>query len=154
MDVINTLNTASVDLIKSFEGCSLEVYHGKADAPDVFSIGFGHTAGVTADTPPITQEQADQYLKDDLSAACIDVENAIYAELNDNQYGALVSLVYNVGDAPLRGTLGNRLNANDYDAASNEFLRWNHANGQVVDGLSRRRTAERTLFLTPIDTNS
>lgn len=152
MDILNTINQATIDLIKSFEGCSLEVYHGKADPPDVFSIGFGHTADVTADTPPITQEQADQYLKDDLSAACIDVENIIYAMLNDNQYGALVSLVYNVGNGPLNGTLGNRLNANDYEAAADEFLRWDHANGVEVAGLTRRREAERELFLTPITT--
>jgi lysozyme len=150
MSDVNTINQATIDLLKQFEGCSLEVYHGKADPDNVWTIGFGHTAGVTRDTPPITQEQADNYLKQDLSAACIDVDNAIYAELNDNQYGALVSLVYNCGDAPLHGTLGKLLNQNNYAGAAQEFLKWCHADGVVVDGLTRRREAEKALFETPV----
>lgn len=153
MTTINKLNDAGLELIKSFEGCSLAVYLDIAGNP---TVGTGHLI-TDKDAPlkifdTITQAQADNYLKQDLSAACLDVENAIYAELNDNQYGALVSLVYNCGDAPLHGTLGNRLNANDYEAAADEFLRWNHVCGEVVDGLTRRREAERRLFNTPVNT--
>lgn len=151
MTTINKITPEGLELVKSFESCSLEVYHGKDDPADVFTIGFGHTAGVTRDSPPITQAQADNYLQQDLSIACFDVENAIYAELNDNQYSALVSLVDNCGAAPLHGALGKKLNANDYDGAADEFLRWNHAGGEVVAGLTRRREAEQKLFLTPVE---
>lgn len=151
MTTINKLNDAGLELIKSFEGCSLTVYLDIAGNP---TVGTGHLI-TDKDAPleifdTITQAQADNYLKQDLSAPCLDVENAIYAELNDNQYSALVSLVYNTGDAPLHGTLGKKLNANDYDGASSEFLRWDHAGGEVVAGLTRRRIAERALFDKPI----
>lgn len=155
MTTINKITPEGLELIKSFESCSLEVYHGKDDPADVFTIGYGHTAGVTRDSPPITQAQADNYLQQDLSAACFDVENAIYAELNDNQYSALVSLVDNAGATTVQGTLGKLLNSNDYEGASEFFLRWDkvHIDGvlTVSQGLLNRRIAERALFDKPVE---
>lgn len=152
----NTINTTTLELVKSFEGLSLEVYHGKQDPDDVFTIGYGHTAGVTRYMPPITQEQADDYLRQDLSHAEREVKNAITTELNDNQYGALCSLVYNCGVLPLSGTLGCALNAGDFAIASDAFLLWDkvHINDvlTVSQGLLNRRLAEQKLFNAPMDT--
>lgn len=77
-------------------------------------------------------------------------------ELNENQLGALSSIVFNVGTGFIhQSTLIKKLNAGDYQGAANEFLRWNKANvgGRLVplSGLSRRRQAEKELFLTPVN---
>ena len=142
---MRSINHAGLNLIKSFEGLCLQPYR---DSGGVWTIGYGHTQGVTGTTASITQLQAENWLKKDLMAAQQSVERLTDVALNDNQYAALVSLVFNVGTAPLKYTLGTKLNAEDYKGAAEEFLRWNHANGIAVVGLTRRRTAERELFLT------
>ena len=69
--------------------------------------------------------------------------------LNENQYSALVDFVYNVGkNIFAASTQLNRLNSGKYSAAANEFLKWVYAGGRRIDGLARRRAAERALFLT------
>lgn len=143
---MRAINQAGLDLIKSFEGFSAEPYQ---DEGDVWSIGYGHTKNVTPDTSPITESEAEILLRDDLSDAENSVCNLIAAPLTDNQYAALVSLVYNAGLEPLKRMLGTKLNQQDYIGTANEFLRWRIAGGIVSDGLVRRRNAERTLFLTP-----
>lgn len=68
--------------------------------------------------------------------------------LNQNQFDALASFTYNLGETNLSSsTLLKKLNAKDYTGASNEFLKWNRAGGKVLNGLVRRREAERNLFL-------
>lgn len=140
------INDAGFDLIKSFESCSLTVYQ---DIKGIFTQGWGHISGITADSPPITQEQADDWLDDDLDTAEASVSNNITADLTDNQFSALVSLVFNCGNAPLLGHLGEYLNNGDYEAAADAFLQWCHAGGKVIAGLLRRREAEKALFQTP-----
>ena len=76
----------------------------------------------------------------------------ITAPLTQNQFDALVSLVFNVGSKPLYLTLGTKLNAGDYAGAADEFMKWCHAGGVEVAGLLRRREAERLLFLNNSDT--
>lgn len=141
------LNAATLTLIKSFESCVLHAYQDEAAIP---TIGWGHTRGVHLGQT-ITQEQADTLLFADLQAAQGYVDNFITQETNDNQYGALVSLTFNAGTAPLLGHLGGYLNRGDFIATANEFLRWVfvHIAGKptVSNGLMRRREAERTLFL-------
>jgi len=73
--------------------------------------------------------------------------------LSQLQFDALVSLAYNIGTQAFReSTLLKRLNTHDYAGAANEFLRWNKAGGQVLEGLRRRREAERAMFLSGTDT--
>jgi lysozyme len=139
------INILGLRLIKSFESLSLTPYQ---DGGGVWGIGYGHAHGVTATTPPITQIEACQLLKDDLADAENSIAKHIHVYLSDNQYAALVSLVYNCGIAPLVDTLGTYLNASNYNKAAEEFLRWNHIDGVVSDGLTRRREAEKTLFQT------
>lgn len=137
------INDAALSLIKSFESCSLTPYQ---DSGGVWTIGWGNTEDVTADSATISQETADSLLESDLTNACDSVQSHIHADLNDNQFGALVSLVYNCGTAPLLSPVGQHINANEFDIACQHWLLWNKTDGVVSDGLTRRRQAEVDLF--------
>lgn len=83
-----TINDAALQLIKSFEGCQLTAYQ---DQRGIWTVGFGHTGNVNeGDT--ITQEQADQYLLEDLQHAESTVGRLVNVDISDNQFGALCSL--------------------------------------------------------------
>lgn len=133
--------------IASWEHCSLTPYR---DSAGIWTIGYGHTQGVSADSPAISLTDADSLLLGDLAAAEGEVVRLIHASLNDNQYAALVSIAFNAGTAPLLGHLGYYVNQIQMDRAADEFGKWIHADGQIVAGLVRRRAAERALFLTPV----
>ena len=135
------------ELIKSFEGLELEAYLCPAD---VWTIGYGHTGDVKeGDT--ITKAEADELLDKDLEKFRSGVNRCVKVPLNENQFGALVSFAYNVGIGSLQSsTLLKLLNAGDYDAAADQFPRWNKSGGKVLTGLTRRREAERAVFLTPV----
>lgn len=143
-----TINSAGLDLIQKWEGCILKPYK---DIAGVWTIGYGHTKGVTAGMLPITQDEAIARLFADIDPFEDTVSNMVTSPLTDNQFSALVALCFNVGTAPLHGTLGDFLNNGDYDKAADEFLRWDHVhiNGQSVvsNGLLNRRREERDLFL-------
>ena len=130
---------------ETWEELRLVAYHGKADRPDVWTIGFGHIKGVQeGDT--CTREQAEQWLLEDIQDAVDAVNNYVTVELTQDEFDATVDLVFNCGIAPLRGTFGRLLNAGDYDAAATEIEAWDHANGKVVAGLLRRRLGEEAIF--------
>ncbi len=137
--------TASgVNLIKSFEGLRLKAYQ---DAVGVWTIGYGTTRGVKPGQA-ISEAQAEALLKTDLNRFEQAVNQAVRVSINDNQFAALVSFAYNVGSGALRSsTLLKKLNRRDIYGAANEFPRWNRAGGRVLAGLTRRRNAERALFL-------
>lgn len=137
------INADGLTLIKSFESFRAHAYQ---DSGGVWTIGYGHTNGVTSDSPDITREQAEVLLRNDLANVIAAVEKTIHVSLTDNQFSALVSLAYNAGTAPLIHTLGSLLNAGDYVNAAEQFLKWNHVGGAVSNGLTRRREAEKTLF--------
>lgn len=138
------INEAGLRIVKSFEGCRLRAYQ---DIGGVWTIGYGSTRNVQPGQT-ITQDQADDRLLEDLAMSESEVQTHITVSLTDNQFSALVSLVFNCGIGPLIHTLGSKLNNSDYSGASNEFLRWDTVNGDVVSGLYDRRVAERNLFLT------
>lgn len=140
------INGAGFDLIKHFEGFEDKPY---LDQGGVATIGYGHTKGVTMESPVCTQAQAEEWLDDDLQDAMDAVDDAVTIGLTDNQYAALVSLVFNCGPAPLKGTLGRVLNTGDYTGAAMQFPAWDHVHGIVNDGLLKRRQAEMKLFNTP-----
>jgi lysozyme len=146
---MRSVNAAGVTLIKSFESFSATPYK---DEDGVLTIGYGHTKDVTADMPAITEWQGEDFLKQDLQDAQADIAAKVKVSLTDNQYAALVSLVFNVGPVPLEKTLGTMLSDQNYTGCADEFLRWRMSGGMVSDGLVRRREAERALFLTPDDT--
>lgn len=137
-------NDAGLALIREFEGFSATPYQ---DSGGVYTIGYGHVRGVSPQTHAIDEDAAEELLRDDLRIAESEVSRLIKVQLNDNQYAALVSLVFNVGSAPLLKTLGTKLNAGEYFEAADQFLLWNHCAGKVLDGLIRRRQEEKDLFL-------
>lgn len=138
-----------IALIKQFEGCKLTAYQ---DSVGVWTIGYGWTQPV--DGKPIragmtiNQETAERLLKTGLVSYESDVSRLVKVGLTQGQFDALVSFTYNLGARSLStSTLLRKLNAGDYAGAADEFLRWNKAGGKVLNGLTRRREAERYLFL-------
>lgn len=139
------LNQAGIDLIKHFEGCYLKAYPDPATNAEPITIGYGHTGGVKLGEV-YTPSQAEQVLIDDLSKVCVEVKNLLKVELTDNQFSALIALVFNIGGTNFRkSTLLKLVNLKDPKAAG-EFEKWNKAAGKVMAGLTRRRLAERDLF--------
>lgn len=97
-----------------------------------------------------TQAQCDQRNQEDVDAFGAEVLKLVKAELTDNQFAALVCFAYNVGASNLRNSgLLRMLNQSKYGEAADQFLLWNKAQGKVMNGLVKRREAERRLFLTP-----
>lgn len=132
------------NLIKSFEGLRLQAYQ---DSVGVWTIGYGATRGVKAGMS-ITKEQAERMLLNDVTRFEPEIDRLVKVPLNRNQWDALMSFTYNLGAANLESsTLRRLLNAGDYAGAAEQFPRWNKAGGQVLAGLTRRRAAERELFL-------
>ncbi|MFB2836615.1 glycoside hydrolase family protein, partial [Floridanema evergladense] len=147
-------NQEALKIIKSFEGLHklkegpegtyVEAYLDPVNVP---TIGWGCTEGVFIGMK-ITVAQAEEMLKKELRKFEAAVADAVKIDINDNQFSALVCFSYNVGARSLfESTLLKRLNEGKIQEAADEFLRWDKASGQVFLGLSRRRRAERALFL-------
>ncbi|EPY02700.1 lysozyme [Magnetospirillum fulvum] len=142
---IRSCNEAGKDIIRQCEGLRLKAYLCPAGK---LTIGYGHTGPDVKTGMTITEEDANTLLSRDLVAAEKAIVGAVSVTITDNQFSALVSFVFNLGAGNFYGsTLLKKLNANDIFGAADEFLRWNKVNGQVLAGLTRRREAERTLFL-------
>lgn len=136
------------DLIKEFEGCKLEAYPDPATHGEPITIGVGHTGGVKLGDV-ITQEQADEYLVNDVAHAANAVNQMVAVSITQGEFDALCSFAFNLGVGNLRNsTLLRKLNSGNKDSAANQFLVWNMAGGRLMAGLTRRREAERALFLT------
>lgn len=141
---IQRTNRNGLILIKSFEGLRLQAYR---DAVGIWTIGYGTTRGVQPGMK-ISEKEAEEFLQDDLARFEKAINDAVKVSINDNQFSALVSFTYNVGSGALRSsTLLRLLNRGDIRGAANQFPRWNRAGGRVLPGLTRRRNAERALFL-------
>ena len=131
-----------INIIKKFEGLRLTAYKPVA-SEKLYTIGYGHY-GVSANTV-ITQEQAEQYLIQDL-VKFENIVNNLKRDFNQNEFDALVSFTYNCGQRNLVTLCKNRTNAQ----IANALLLYNKAGGKVLEGLNKRRTAERELFLMPV----
>ncbi len=132
-----------IDLIKRFEGLRLTAYDDGVGIP---TIGYGHTKGVALGMT-ITEEQAVQFLREDLHSAERDIDRLVNVHLCQHQFDALASLVFNIGGTAFRdSTLLRKLNAGDYTGAAVQFDRWVHGGGKILPGLVKRRAAERKLF--------
>jgi GH24 family phage-related lysozyme (muramidase) len=148
-----TINAAGLSLIKNSEGYA-QLVPGTTnvttylDAVGVPTIGYGHTGPDVTPNLVITQAQAQALLQSDLRGAENAVIAAVTVALNDDQFAALVSFVYNLGAGTLNtSTLLGLLNAGDYNGAAQQFTRFVYAGGEVLQGLVTRRNAERALFL-------
>lgn len=141
------ISEAGIELIKRFEGYSSKAYPDPATGAEPWTIGYGHTRGVqNGDQTDI--EQATRWLYDDVRDALEAIQRGVAIPLNQNQIDALASFIYNVGSGNFfRSTLIRKLNEGDFMAAADELLKWDHAGNKVMPGLTRRRKAERELFL-------
>lgn len=141
-----------IALIKQFEGCKLTAYPDPGTGGAPWTIGYGWTQPVDGKPvrPGMTIDQAtaDRLLKTGLVSYENDVSRLVKVKLSQGQFDALVSFTYNLGSRSLStSTLLSKLNAGDYAGAADEFPRWNKAGGKILNGLTRRREAERALFL-------
>lgn len=134
---------AGIYLIKQHEGLRLEAYRCPAG---IYTIGYGHTAGVRRGDV-IDERRAEQLLADDLKKFEA-VVNRECPGINQNQFDALVSFTFNLGETNLRkSTLLKCVKANPNNPnIRTEFLRWNKSKGEVLPGLIRRRKAEADLY--------
>lgn len=144
------INKAGLDLIKEFEGFRAKAYR---DSVGVWTIGYGTTAAAGVGVTPhegmtITKAEAERYLKVTVDKFAAQILPKIKVPVSDNQFAALVSLAYNIGPGAFaKSTVLRLLNAGDVSGAADAFRMWNKAGGKVLAGLTRRREAERALFL-------
>lgn len=148
----------NVNIIKKHEALRLKAY--KPTPNDVWTIGYGHTRGVKPGMV-ITEAQAEQFLKEDLAWVERSIAQNVRVPLNQNQYDALASLIFNIGAGGFQGSSVLRhLNEKNYQAAADSFLKWNKQRNlktgklEVLNGLTKRREEERKLFLTPVQKSS
>ncbi len=133
-----TASDKCLDIIKEFEGLKLTAYQ---DSVGIWTIGYGHTRGVhEGDT--VTQAQANYNLAVDVEGAEQAVNRMVPESCTQNQFDALVSWTFNLGAGSLKTML-----AHGWDNVPTEMVRWDKAGGKVLPGLTRRREAERDLFL-------
>jgi lysozyme len=144
------MKTRNIDAIKKHEALRLTAYLPTKD--DVWTIGWGHTK-TAKQGMVITEAQAEVLLRQDLSWVEDVIRRRVTVPLTQNQYDALASLIFNIGEGNFsRSTVLRRLNAGDYRGAADAFLMWNkqrdRKTGQmnVLRGLTRRREEERAMF--------
>lgn len=145
---MKTTSKVGIDLISSFEDTKLKAYD---DGIGVWTIGIGTTIypnGVKVKKGDVcTLEQAKSYFANDLKRFEKTVNDSVKVDLIQNQFDALVSLTYNIGSTAFKNsTLLKKLNAKDFTGAADQFLVWNKGGGKIMNGLVRRREAERALF--------
>ncbi len=143
------ISQVGINLITSFEDLRLAAYD---DGVGVWTIGYGTTVypnGIRVKRgDSCTKVQAMSFFQHDLRRFEALINQAVKVVVNQNQFDALVSLAYNIGEAAFKGsTLVKQLNAGNSKAAADQFTVWNKGKGKVLGGLVRRRAAERALFL-------
>ncbi len=140
-----TISDKGVELVAKYEGCRLEAYKCPAG---VWTIGYGHTAGVKPGDKLPSQKAAKNLLKKDLKKYgdyvndCVK-KGFIKFPLNQNQFDALTSFCYNCGNGSLQKLVFDRNAA----TIAEKMLLYNKGGGKVLPGLARRREEERNLFL-------
>lgn len=146
-----------IDLIKYYEGCRLTSYK---IGNDVITIGYGHTNNVKRNQT-ITQEQAEEFLQQDLRYFVELLNNNLDQDLEQYQFDALISFLFNVGQGCKHvkdglftlkngnpSTLWKDILEKNYEDAAKQFLLWDKAGGKVLKGLQKRRKSESILFST------
>ncbi|CAI2081348.1 lysozyme [Serratia ficaria] len=143
------ISDKGISLIKEFEGCRLKAYQ---DSVGVWTIGYGWTQPVDGRKigPGMVSDQAtaERLLKCGLVQYEQGVNQLVKVIITQGQFDALVSFAYNLGLRSLStSTLLRKLNAGDKQGAADEFGKWVNAGGVRLNGLVKRRAAERELFL-------
>jgi len=138
-------------LTERFEGCRLVAYPDPGSGGDPWTIGYGHTGPKVVEGLEITQEQAEQYLAQDIKQAEANVNAVVHVELTQEEFDALVDFAFNCGCRNLdSSTLMKKLNAGDFEGASQEFIKWDMAAGHHMAGLLKRREAEAAMFISKL----
>jgi|TARA_R110000823_G_scaffold229911_1_gene356812 lysozyme len=143
------INEAGLELIKNFEGFSNSPYLDPVGIP---TIGFGSIwnddgSPVTMEQSDLDEKEAERFLRREVHHIEKSIKRLIQSELTSNMFSSLCSFTYNVGTGALqRSTIRMKLNRGWYEAAADEFPKWRKAGGRVLQGLVRRRIAERALF--------
>ena len=134
------INKSGLNLIKKYEGCKLNSYICPAG---VLTIGYGHTGKDVKPNQTISKKKAINLLKKDLARFERHVQsyNYIY-EWTDNEFSALVSFAYNIGNIDQLTAYGTRTRSQIRSA----MLKYVKANGKTLQGLVKRRKAELKLF--------
>jgi lysozyme len=151
-----SINKEALDLIKEFEGFRAKAY---VDPVGIWTIGYGTTAEAGVGISPkkgdtMTRDEAEWYLQKAVDKFAAQIAPKIIRPINANEFGAFVSLAYNIGPGAFGGSTALRkFNAGDKRGAADAILLWNKGTVKgkkvVLKGLVRRREAERALFLTP-----
>ncbi len=147
------VNQATIDLIKKWEGFRAEAYR---DPVGIWTIGYGTTARAGVGIEPkagmkITEAEAERYLRKSVEKFADAIRPHITAPINQNQFGAFVSLAYNIGPgAFIESTALRRFNDGDIHGAAEAMKWWNKAGGRVLRGLVNRREDEVRLFMTSV----
>ncbi len=146
------LSQAGAHLIEEFEGFSAKPYR---DPVGVWTIGYGSTKGVGPGSPHVTRAQAEARLMREVDAEYGAAVNALGVRLTQGQFDALTSFVYNVGPGGIAAStgIGRALRGGEMRRAADELLKWDKGGGRRLAGLTRRRQAERKLFLTAVQTD-
>ena len=143
---IMKISQNGINLVKRFEGCRLTAYKPVA-AEKYWTIGYGHYGPDVQKGQKITQGKAEQLLKGDLVRYEDYVRRYVKFDMNQNQFDALVSFCYNCGAGSLQTLVRNRTP----ETVAQKMLAYNKgAGGVVLAGLTKRRQAERELFLRPV----
>ena len=144
------INARALGLIKEFEGFRADAY---LDSVGVWTIGYGTTAAAGLGIVPvpgmkISERQATDLLLRGVEKFAVEIRKGMKREPTSNQFGAMVSLAYNVGPGAFaRSSVLRKFNEGDIVGAASAFGLWNKAGGKVLAGLTRRRAAEAALFL-------
>jgi GH24 family phage-related lysozyme (muramidase) len=140
-----------LELIRRFEGFRSKAYRCPAG---VWTIGYGSTryadgTRVHQSDPPITEAQADEIMRATLGEYERAVDRYVSVFVNQNEFDALIAWSFNVGShAMANSTLVKKLNGKEAKTrVADELLRWDKVQGKPLAGLTRRRKAERAMFL-------
>jgi lysozyme len=135
---------SGLKMTEQFEACSLDAYQ---DIKGIWTVGYGHTGPDVYPGLSITPLEAEQFLLNDIQNAVNCVNSLVTVPLTQGEFDALTDFAFNCGSGAFAGsTMLRLLNAGDYQGAAGQFDLWDHAGGQVVAGLLRRRDAETQEF--------
>ena len=147
------INKATIDLVKKWEGFEAMAYQ---DSVGVWTIGYGTTARAGLGIEPragmtITEAEAEKYLMKGLKKFAKVIEPLFARKPNENQFGAFLSLAYNIGPGAFAASTAlKRFNDRNTLGAAEALTWFNKAGGKELRGLVRRREDEKKLFLTPV----
>lgn len=140
--------TKGLKLIEEFEGfvsCPYWDSYGR-----VWTRGYGETEGISRNSRCLTRQEAENNLRNIFNSRYAYAINDLGVDLNENQFSALSSFIWNLGPGSMQWNVGRYVRAHEFENAANAMLEYDHAGGVVLQGLRTRRERERNLFLTPV----